>query len=128
MNWAKYLVKKLEVDFHEAQDQGYEFHFSWLLILIEFTNWEMLEGVTFSDIEPFEPLVVKFTMLWYSDDMGKHWKSNSIFHTYYLQLKRDIESFPRMMPNTLDRFRPLMKFRADMHFIYITMRTYDNKE
>jgi hypothetical protein len=31
----------------------------------------MPEGETFPDIELFEPLVVKFTMLWYSSDMGK---------------------------------------------------------
>jgi hypothetical protein len=71
MNWVKYLVNQLESDFHEAQDQGYEFHFSWLLILIAFTTWEMPEGVTFLDIELFEPLAVKLTTLWYSSDMGK---------------------------------------------------------
>jgi hypothetical protein len=59
------------IDCREAQDQGYEFHFSWLLILIAFVAWEMLEGATFSDIEPFEPLVVKFTTLWYLSDMNK---------------------------------------------------------
>jgi hypothetical protein len=41
MNWASYLVNQLDQDFHEAQDQGYEFHFSWLLILIAFIAWEM---------------------------------------------------------------------------------------
>jgi hypothetical protein len=35
MNWVKYLVNQLELDYREAQDQGYEFHFSWLLILIQ---------------------------------------------------------------------------------------------
>ena len=28
MNWAKYLVNHLELDYREAQDQGYKFHFS----------------------------------------------------------------------------------------------------
>jgi hypothetical protein len=28
MSWAIYLVNQLEQDFREAQDQGYEFHFS----------------------------------------------------------------------------------------------------
>jgi hypothetical protein len=63
MNWVKYLVNQLELDYREAQDQGYEFHFSWLLILIAFIAWEMLEGVTFLDIEPFEPLAMKFSTL-----------------------------------------------------------------
>jgi hypothetical protein len=80
----------------------------------------MLEGAIFPDIEPFDPLAVKFTTLWYSSDMNKKWKSNVVFHTYYLQLKRAIEAKPHMTPNTLQRFRPLMKFSVDRHFIYIT--------
>jgi hypothetical protein len=120
MNWVKYLVNQLELDCREAQDQGYEFHFSWLLILIAFIAWEMPEGATFPDIEPFEPLAAKFSTLWYSNDMNKQWQSNVIFHTYYNQLKLAIQSEPRMTPNTLHRFRPLMKFSADHHFIYIT--------
>jgi hypothetical protein len=71
MNWVKYLVNQMELDCCEAQDQGYEFHFSWLLILIAFTAWEMSEGATFPDINPFKPLATKFTTLWYSSDMGK---------------------------------------------------------
>jgi hypothetical protein len=69
MNWVKYLINQMEINFCEAQDQGYEFHFSWLLILNSFVTWEMLEGVNFPDIEPFELLAAKFTALWYSSDM-----------------------------------------------------------
>jgi hypothetical protein len=50
----------------------------------------MLEGETFPEIESSEPLDVKFTMVWYSSDMEKQRKSNAVFHTYYLQLKRAI--------------------------------------
>jgi hypothetical protein len=38
MNWANYLVKELEKDCCEAQDLGYEFHYSWLIILIAFVT------------------------------------------------------------------------------------------
>jgi hypothetical protein len=98
------------------------------LILIAFTAWEMMEGATFLDIEPFEPLVAKFTTLWYSSDIGKQWQSNAVFHTYYLQLKMVIRVVPRMTLNTLHRFRPLMKFHTDWHFIYITTRADEHKE
>jgi hypothetical protein len=47
MNWVSYLVNKLEKDCHEAQDQVYEFHFNWLLILMECVTWEMPKGATF---------------------------------------------------------------------------------
>jgi hypothetical protein len=72
MNWVSYLVNQLELDCRVAQDHGYEFHFSWLLILITFTTWEMPEGATFPDIL-FEPLAAKFTTLWYSRNMGRQW-------------------------------------------------------
>jgi hypothetical protein len=49
MNWVGYLVNELEKDYCKVQDQGYEFHFSCLLILIAFVVWEMLEGVTFPE-------------------------------------------------------------------------------
>jgi hypothetical protein len=64
MNWVKYLVKQLELDYREAQDQGYKFHFSRLLILIALIAWEMSEGATFPDTEPSKPLAVKFNTLW----------------------------------------------------------------
>ena len=73
MNWAKYLVNQLELDYREAHDQGYEFHFRWLLILISFVTWEVSEGATFPDIESFKPLAANFTTLWYSSDMNKQW-------------------------------------------------------
>jgi hypothetical protein len=104
MNWAKYLVNQLELDCREAQDQGYEFHFRWLLVLIALVAWDMLEGETFPDIEAFEPLATKFTTMWYSTDMNKQWQSNDVFHTYFLQLKRAIEAKPHMTPNTLQSF------------------------
>jgi hypothetical protein len=60
--------------------------------------------------------------------MEKKWQSNTVFHTYYLQLKKAIEVVSRMTPNTLYRFRPLMKFRVDRHFIYITAQEDEHKE
>jgi hypothetical protein len=69
INWVTYLVNQLEIDCKEAQDQGHEFHFSWLLILITFVAWELLEGATFLDLDPFEPLAVnvgsQFTFFYY---------------------------------------------------------------
>jgi hypothetical protein len=71
MNWASYLINELEKECREAQDQGYEFHFSWLLVLISFVTWQMLEGVTFPKFEPSEPLAARFSTLWYTNDMVK---------------------------------------------------------
>jgi hypothetical protein len=88
----------------------------------------MPEGATFPETEPFEPLAANFSTLWYSTDMSKQWYSNAIFHTYYTQLKTAIHFEPRMTPNTLHRFQPLMKFNTDHHFIYITPRADEHKQ
>jgi hypothetical protein len=92
MNWAQYLVNQLDLDYRGAQEQGYEIHFSWLLILITFIAWELPEGATFPKIEPFDPLATKFCTLWYSSKMKKKWQSNAVFHTYFNQLKAAIWS------------------------------------
>jgi hypothetical protein len=75
---VKYLVNQLELDYQEAQDQGYEFHSRWLMILIAFVSWEMMEGATFPNIESFEPLAAKFATLWYSPDMTSMTKMQTV--------------------------------------------------
>jgi hypothetical protein len=128
MNWTSYLINELEKDCHKVQDQGYKFHFSWLLILIAFVALEMPEGAKFLEVEPSEPLATRFTTLWYTSDMVKQWQSNALFHTYYLKLKHAIESFPQMTSSTLHTYRPLAKFHTDKHLIYIIAHRDKSKE
>jgi hypothetical protein len=128
MNWVRYLVNELEKDCCEVQDQGYKFHFSWLLVLVAFVSWETLEEMTFPEVDPSDPLAARFSTLWYTSDMAKQWKSNTVFHAYYLQMRQTIEVVPCMTPNTLHTYRPLEKFCADQNFIYITTRRDENKE
>jgi hypothetical protein len=71
MNWANYLVNELEKDCCEAWDLGYEFNYSWLIILVTFVAWKMPEESTFPKIKPTEPLVAQFSTLWYTNDMMK---------------------------------------------------------
>jgi hypothetical protein len=125
---VKYLVNQLEIDCREAQNQGHEFHFSWLLILITFVALELPEGATFSDLDPFEPLAVKLNTLWYSIDMNKKWQLNVVFHMYYNQLKAAIGVEPCITPNTLQRILPLIKLSTDHHFIYLTPHANEHQD
>jgi hypothetical protein len=79
-------------------------------------------------VEPSKSLAARFSTLWYINDMAKQWKSNAMFHAYYLQLKHAIEAFPRMIPNTFHQYRPLAKFCTYLLFIYITARRDESKE
>jgi hypothetical protein len=122
------VLNELKKDYREAQDQGYEFHFSWLLVLIAFFTWKMSKGVTFPEVEPSKSFTARFSTLWYTNDMVKQCQSNVVFHAYYQQLKHAIEEFPCMTPNTLHQYRPLAKFCTNSHFIYITARKDESKE
>jgi hypothetical protein len=97
-------------------------------VLIAFVAWKMIEGVTFLEIEPSEPLVARFSTLWHTNDMSKQWQLNTVFHAYYQQIKVSIESFPHMTPHTLYQYRSITKFCADQHFIYITACKDESKE
>jgi hypothetical protein len=83
MNWVSYLINEFKKDYCEAQDQGYEFHFSCLVVLIAFIAWQMPEGAAFPEVEPSEPLAARFSTLWFTNDMLKQWQSNAIFHACY---------------------------------------------
>jgi hypothetical protein len=41
--------------------------------MITFVAWEMPEGATFLEIEPFKSLAAQFSTLWYTNDMTKQW-------------------------------------------------------
>jgi hypothetical protein len=72
----------MEKDYRKAQEQGYEFHFGWILILITFVVWQMPKGATFPEVDPSELLVARFSTLWNMNDMVKKWQSNIVFHDY----------------------------------------------
>jgi hypothetical protein len=46
-SWAPYLLNQFLIDCHDAQDNGTEFHYSWLIILIALAGWQEPK---FSDI------------------------------------------------------------------------------
>jgi hypothetical protein len=128
MNWVSYLVNELEKGFCEAQEQGYEFQFICLPVLIAFVAWQIPEGVSFLEIEPSESLVARFSTLWYSNDMSKQWQLNIVFHACYQLMKVSIEAFPHMTPRTLHQYRPFAKFLTNQNCVYITTCRDESKE
>jgi hypothetical protein len=82
MNWVSYLINEMEKDCRKVQDQQYEFHFSWLLVMITFVTWKISEGASFLEVEHSESLAIRFSTLWYTNNMAKQWKSNAVLHTY----------------------------------------------
>jgi hypothetical protein len=48
-SWAPYLLNQFLVDCRDAQDNGTEFHYSWLIILIALAGWQEPKFSSFLD-------------------------------------------------------------------------------
>jgi hypothetical protein len=48
-SWALYLLNQFFVDCRDAQDNGTEFHYSWIIILIDLEGWKEPKFSAFLD-------------------------------------------------------------------------------
>lgn len=74
-NWAQYLCKELLKNYREAQEEGNEFHYAWLFLLIVLVAWRTPEDSQFPPQEPNLPNAAKFALLWATKDTA--WVTNT---------------------------------------------------
>jgi hypothetical protein len=100
MNWVSYFINQLEKDFREAQDQGYKFHFNWLLILFTFIAWEMPEGATFLEntLHRFGPFVKFRTDRHFIYITARADEHKEELQSYYKLTKEDMEEINKEWP------------------------------
>jgi hypothetical protein len=67
MNWEMFLLNQFLIDCEEAQYKGFEFHYSWLLILITLSSWREPDDSQFLGVKEKPFLVVWYQNLWYTD-------------------------------------------------------------
>lgn len=70
-NWSELLCKEFLENFHEAQEQGKEFHYAWLLLSIVLMVGELPEDNQFPTIDRDLPEAAKYTSLWAIKDANR---------------------------------------------------------
>jgi hypothetical protein len=66
-HWASYMLNQFLVDCHDMQDNGTEFHYSWLTILITLTRWKEPNFSTFLD-RVGKCYTTRYESLWQAKD------------------------------------------------------------
>ena len=80
-SWAPYMSNFFQVDCKDAQDAGIEFHYSWLITLIDFMGWKEPEYTVFCTTP--QPKGERYRVL-RSTPLAKHKKGNGIIFKAYL--------------------------------------------
>jgi hypothetical protein len=85
-SWAPYLLNQFLVDCRDAQDNGNEFHYSWIIILIDLAGWQETKFSTFLDRKG------KFYAARYESlDQAKDNKNQQANNTVFAMLLEEIQ-------------------------------------
>jgi hypothetical protein len=110
MSWAPYLLNLFLEDCKDVQDLGIEFHYSWLITLIDFMGWQEPRYVVFCT-RP-KPQGERYLLLRSRLDVRNKRMNRSIFEGYLCDLQ---ESIPKTWIITLEvvaRYGNITKFQA----------------
>jgi hypothetical protein len=110
MSWAPYLSNLFQVDCKDAQDAGMEFHYSWLITLIDFMGWREPEHVVFCTTP--QQGGARYRVL-RSAPLAKHKRENGIiFEAYLREIQEVISRAWRITPEAVARYRGITNFWA----------------
>jgi hypothetical protein len=77
-SWASYLLNQFLLDCRDAQDNGTEFHYSWLIILIALAGWQEPKFSTFLD-RVGKCYATRYESLWKEKDNKTQQENNTVF-------------------------------------------------
>jgi hypothetical protein len=80
-SWAPYLLNQFLIDCRDAQDNGTEFHYSWLLILIALVGWKEPKFSYFVDRKG-KCYAVRYETLWQAKDNKNQQENNTVFSMF----------------------------------------------
>jgi hypothetical protein len=78
-SWVSYLLNQFLLDYHDAQDNGTEFHYSWLIILIALARWQDPKFSAFLNrVGKF--YTTRYESLWKAKYNKTYRKTTCVFH------------------------------------------------
>jgi hypothetical protein len=77
-SWAPYLLNQFLVDFRDAQDNGTEFHYSWMIILIALAGCQEPKFSVFLDRKG-KFYASRYESLWQAKDNKTQQENNIVF-------------------------------------------------
>ena len=119
MSWEMFMLNQFLIDYREAQYKGMEFHYAWLLILIELVAWRELEDSQFFSATNKPFLVERYANLWHISHKGRQQGNNIAFYIYKEVIRESIQKTPRILPHVVEEYKLVALFKAGFHHMYI---------
>jgi len=119
---VQYLSKEFLLNCHEPQDNGKEFHYAWILLLISVIAWRLPEDSQFPPQDAYLPEATKFTSLCVTKDPERVMETKIFWVLVEIDLCTVISQRPRLSPNLFEKLEAYAKFNANFHNISIYMR------
>jgi hypothetical protein len=127
LSWSQYLLKLVLDDYKDAQDDGTEFHYEWLIILIDLMGW-VEPKYSFFYPRPGKCRATTYTILWHTLD-EKHKKVKSIiFNIYYDKMQEKIDNTWRIPPKVVEEDQIITYLKTSRHNMWIQDKSDPKKE
>lgn len=106
-------------NYREAQEQGKNFHYAWLLLSILLVVGELLKGSQFPNIEKNLPEAVRYNSLWATKDATRVHEIKVFWIFMEASIQRLIDCILWLSLIVYNNLQSLVEFKADMHNLYI---------
>jgi hypothetical protein len=118
MSWALYILNSFIEYCKDAQYWGFEFHHSWLLILIALIGWHKPTYTVFL------PRIEKFGAVYYTSLRRTEYPkvkkfNNGIFMHYLTDIQNNVVDTWRISPKTIQEYGKIVNFRASCHNMWL---------
>jgi hypothetical protein len=116
--WAPYLLNQFFVDCRDAQDNGTEFHYSWLIILIALGGWQESNFSSFLDRKG-KCYAARYESLWQDKDNKNQHENNTIFTMLFEEIQQCTTNVWHIPMEVVQEIEGIIKFKESKHHMWI---------
>jgi hypothetical protein len=117
-SWAPYMLNQFVIDYRDVQDNGTEFHYTWLIILIALVGWKELKLSTFLD-RMGRFYASKYESLWQAKDNKAQQENSAIFAMLLEEIQQCTSKVWGIPMEVVKEIEGISKFKASMHHMWI---------
>jgi hypothetical protein len=125
--WVPYLLNKFLIDYRDAQDNGTEFHYSRLLILIDLVGLKEAKFSSFLDRKG-KCCVVQYETLCQKKEPKNQHVNNAVFSMFLEDMQRKTTNAWRIPIEVVQENERIVKFKASRHHLWIQTRRDPKKK
>jgi hypothetical protein len=125
-SWASYLLNQFFIDCRDAQDNGTDFHYSWLIILIYLEGWMEPKFSSFLDRKG-KCYAVRYDSLWQAKDNKNQQENNTVFVMLLEEIQRRTADSWHIHVEVVQEIEGIASFRASRNHMWIQAVRDPNK-